>query len=41
MEVNSSEEHVASISVNRLNLLHPGFLLGLSFDTDDGGDMLL
>jgi hypothetical protein len=43
MSTNVLEEHIASIFRVKAALLatcfHTGFLLGLFFDTEDGGDM--
>jgi hypothetical protein len=35
------EEHFAPIIMVACSLLHAGFLLGLPFNLEDGGDMFL
>jgi hypothetical protein len=41
MSTDVSEGHIASICVMLATYFHAGFLLGLFFDPEDGGDMFL
>jgi hypothetical protein len=41
MSTDVSEEHIASISALLATCFHTGFLLGLFFDPEYGGDIFL